>query len=113
MEGSANRTGNGVVVLILGGEEPHIGAVAIAIPRPSLKDKTKTSATCSVYTLLGHKDDALAKPTAERLARELNEVVVAIAGIHVEAATEEEIRIVTDNSRNVIEHLLQQMKSHR
>jgi len=41
VEGTAITTSNGVIVLILGGEEPHIGSVAIALPRPSLRNQTK------------------------------------------------------------------------
>ena len=110
VEGTANRTGNGVAVLIVGGEKPHIGAVAIAVPRPSLKGRAKISATCSVYTLLGHKDDEVAKPAAERLASELREVTVVIAGIHVNNASKKEISTLVGNAEKVVQELLRKMK---
>ena len=109
VEGTAITTSNGVIVLILGGEEPHIGSVAIALPRPSLRNQTKISSTASVYTLLGHKDDEVAKPAAENLAKELEKVVVVIAGIHVEDATGEEIKILMNNSQKIIEKLLEKI----
>jgi len=109
VEGTAITTSNGVIVLILGGDEPHIGAVAVAVPRPSLRNQTKVSSTASVYTLIGHKDDEVAKPAAEHLARELEEVVVVIAGIHVKDATGEEIKILMNNSQKIIEKLLERI----
>jgi len=108
---SAVMTAKGVVVLMFGGEEPHVGSVAIAVPRSSLRDPTKSSSTVvSVYTLIGHKDNEVAKPVAERLARELNDVVVVIVGIHIEDATEEEIKKLMNNSHKVIEKLLENIK---
>lgn len=107
---STIMTAQGIIVLMFGGEEPHVGSVAIAIPRPSLRDPTRISSTASVYTLVGHKDDEVAKPAAEKLARELNDVVVVIAGIHIEDAAEEEIKILMDNSHKVIEKLLETIK---
>lgn len=111
MKVSAVMTAKGVVVLMFGGEEPHVGSVAIAVPRSSLRDPTKSSSTVvSVYTLIGHKDNEVAKPVAERLARELNDVVVVIVGIHIEDATEEEIKKLMNNSHKVIEKLLENIK---
>ena len=111
VEDVANRTGNGTIVSMIGGEDPHIGAVAAAIPRPGLKDNTKTATTCSVYTFLGHKDDEVAKPTAEEFARELGEVIVVIAGIHIRNADEDEIKTLVKNAERVAKDLLREMKS--
>ena len=111
VEADAVITAKGVIITIFGGEEPHIGAVAIAVPRPSLGKTSKISSTSSVYTLIGHKDDDIAKPVAGMLARELNEVVVVIVGIHVDDATDEEIKILMNNSQKVIEKLLENIKN--
>lgn len=113
VEAGAVITAKGVIVTVFGGEEPHVGAVAIAVPRPSLVETNKISSTSSVYTLIGHKDDDIAKPAAGMLARELNEVVVVIVGIHVDDATEEEIKILINNSQKVIEKLLENIKNRK
>ena len=97
-------TEDGITVLMFGGSKPHIGAVAIAIPRLSLKNAKKTSSASSVFTLTGHKDDKVARPAAERLARGLKEVVV-VAGIHVENATKAEIEVLMKNSKRTIGEL--------
>lgn len=39
LEAVAVRCGDDLTVVIGGGEKQHIGAVAVGVPRPSLKDK--------------------------------------------------------------------------
>src|SRR5262245_28791326 len=82
IEASAVWIGSDLLVSIWGGDRPHIGSVAAAQPRPSLKDPEATSATASVLTYLGHKDDVTAKFVAEALAGAFGTNVVVTAGIH-------------------------------
>ncbi len=100
--------GEDVLVAIWGGEKPHIGAVAVAQPRPSLKDPEVTSATASVICLVGHKEDELAKASAEILAAALNTRVVVTAGIHWDNLDPEGIRRIIQNSEILVEMILQQ-----
>lgn len=102
----ALEAGRGLVIVLTGGDEPHIGAVAIAIPRPSLADPIATSSTTSVYTVTGHKDDEIARPIAERAARELNRVVVAIAGVHVHGATSDVIAAITRTASELLDDVM-------
>lgn len=92
---AAIESGRDLIVAMFGGQAPHVGSVAVAVPRPSLRDPAVTSAAASVITLVGHKDDELAKPIAEFLARELGRVVVLSVGIHVDQATPDDIRAIT------------------
>ena len=55
----AFNTGDGLIVHLLGGTEPHVGSVALALPRSSLTGQGR-SATTSVLTVLNHQDDELA-----------------------------------------------------
>ena len=103
--------GKDILVAIWGGERPHIGAIAVAQPRPSLKDPECISSTASVYCLLGHKEDDLAKAASEVLAAALNTTVVVTAGIHWDNITEEGILKVIENCQTVINCILDQMKS--
>lgn len=98
--------GEDLMVMLQGGQRPHIGAVAVSIPRPSLKNPEITSATTSVYALVGHKEDELAKAAAQRLASALNKNVVLTAGIHVENIPAEGIEIVEKNCRILLESLI-------
>lgn len=104
-------TCNGLLVTLFGGERSHIGAVAIAIPRPSLRNPTERSVTSSIFTLVGHKDDEIAKPAAESISRELNQVTVVVAGVHVENASSDEIRLLVENSMKAIENLISKLSS--
>ena len=110
IEADAVRIGDDLLVWIRGGELPHIGAVAAAQPRPSLKDPEKTSATASVITYLGHKEDELAKRAAEALASALETRVVVTAGIHWDHLDQEGIRQVVENSRELITLVIERLK---
>ena len=90
--------GEDLLVILHGGDKPHIGSIAVALPRPSLKNKKHTSATSSVYNFLGHKDDVVARKVAETLSAKLNKKVVVTTGIHVERITDEGIAQLIDNS---------------
>ncbi|MFH1821685.1 MAG: hypothetical protein ABH852_04510 [Methanobacteriota archaeon] len=105
--------GHDVVAIISGGNKPHVGAVAVAIPRPSLKDASKISSTSSVFTLVGHKDDEVAKMASEALASKLNKVAVVSAGIHTDNASESDIRKLVKNAESATEHAIKIFLSQR
>lgn len=91
---AAQLLGAHLNVSLFGGEKPHIGAVAVAEPRPSLSNPTEISTSCSVITRLAHKEDELARSVASTLARELNTVVCVACGIHLPDISPDEIRLV-------------------
>jgi len=103
--------GADLLVAIWGGEKPHIGAVAMAQPRPSLKNPAATSATASVFCYLGHKEDELAKAAAEVLAAALDTRVVVSAGIHWDDITAQGIRQVIANSEKLVDAILKRIAS--
>ncbi|MDN5346466.1 MAG: hypothetical protein PWP65_30 [Clostridia bacterium] len=90
----------GIILHLFGGERPHLGAVAIGLPRPSLSGSGRSSTT-SVYAFLGHKDDEVARPAASRLAAELGLAAVVLAGVHVEGAAPGEIAVLARRARQV------------
>ena len=71
LQAQVHRLGEDLVVLLGGGELPHVGTAVVAEPRASGADPTRRSATSSVWNRLGHKDEALARPLSERLAADL------------------------------------------
>lgn len=99
--------GADLLIAIWGGERPHIGAVAVAQPRPSLKDPNVTSASTSVFCFVGHKEDELAKAAAEILSATLNTAVVVTAGIHWDNLEEEAILKIIKNSETLVDMILQ------
>jgi hypothetical protein len=101
--------GQDLLIAVWGGEKPHIGAVAMAQPRPSLKDPEVTSSTASVFSYVGHKEDELAKAAAEILAATLKTNVVVTAGIHWDNLPEEGIQRVIRNSKTLVDLILNQI----
>lgn len=111
LEAYARFIGNSLLVAIWGGEKPHIGAVAVAQPRPSLKDPNVTSATSSVICLLGHKEDDLAKAGSEILASALNTEVVVTVGIHWDKLDIEGIEKVVQHAEILLDMILERISS--
>jgi hypothetical protein len=107
LSASVRLIGEDVLVAIWGGEKPHIGAVAVAQPRPSLKDPEVTSSSASVICLVGHKEDELAKAAAEILAAALETQVVVTAGIHWDNLAPEAIQRIVENSEILVDMILQ------
>ena len=103
--------GEDIVVSIWGGQKPHIGAVAAAQPRPSLADSNVISASVSVICFLGHKDDNLAKKTAETLAAAFNAKVVVTVGIHWDGLSQADISVINKNGEMLVDSVLRKIKS--
>jgi hypothetical protein len=101
IRGFVQQVGEDILVALWGGVRPHIGAVGIAIPRPSLKDPKKWSATSSNFTLTGHKEDRWVKTISERIASTLRKVVVVTAGIHWDGLTSKEITVVETLAKRI------------
>jgi len=111
LEIQAQRVGSDLVVVLSGGTRPHVGATAVAQPRPSLRGDGSRSATASVITLLGHKEDELARWAALTLAARLGATVVVSAGIHVDDATPEQIRYLEAEARALVERLAHRLET--
>ena len=103
------RIGTDLLVAVWGGDRPHIGAVSVAQPRPSLKDPAVTSASASTFCLLGHKEDDLAKDIALALAAACKTCVVVTAGIHWDDLPAEGIQAVVRNSRKLTPLIIERM----
>ena len=106
---AVRRIGTDLLVAVWGGERPHIGAVAAAQPRPSLKDPAQLSASASVLCYVGHKEDLLAREIALAVASRVNSAVVVTAGIHWDSLDEEGITQVVKNSRVLTALILEQV----
>lgn len=107
LQASVRSLGPDLLVAVWGGTHPHIGAVALALPRPSLRDKKKTSATSSVLTLLGHKEDATVKRISEDLAAALKRNVVVTAGIHWDNLKPEEIAVLVKMTERLTRKIIE------
>ena len=79
-----HNTGQGINVLIEGGDQGHIGAVAVCAPGMETK----------VITFPGHREDMICRSWASVLAARYNAPIVVEAGIHFNQITKEEIQEV-------------------
>jgi gallate decarboxylase subunit D len=102
--------GDDLLVSIWGGTHPHIGAVALALPRPSLRDKRKTSATSSVLTVLGHKEDQTVKLVSETLSAALKKNTAVTAGIHWDQLKPEEINVIIKLTGKLTQKIIERLK---
>ncbi|MEQ8201928.1 MAG: hypothetical protein ABRQ24_10970 [Syntrophomonadaceae bacterium] len=105
VEAIAVVNGADLVVTVGGGSVYHIGAVALAVPRPSLAEPGRTSASASVICVSGHKEDELARTAALQLAARFNRVVVVSVGLHVDDASSLDIESLTANFRLLVEDI--------
>lgn len=102
--------GNDILAVLSGGVA-HIGAVAMAQPRPSIADPRKAGATSSVFTYVGHKEDIIAKTMSEKLAKGLNRKAVVVAGIHWDNLKDEEIEVIVKLCRELTEDVMNKFLS--
>lgn len=106
IHGVVQEVGQDILVSIWGGTRPHIGAVGMAIPRPSLSNPEKWSATSSNFTFVGHKEDILTKKISEKLASRLRKNVVVTAGVHWDSITPQEIKIIENLAEKLSDRIL-------
>jgi hypothetical protein len=107
---SVQEIGQDLLVSIWGGTRPHIGAVGIAIPRPSLKNPKQWSATSSNFTFLGHKEDGMVRKTSEILATRLRRNVVVTAGVHWDKITLDEIETIQKLTQRLSDRILEKLQ---
>jgi len=110
VEATAVLCGPDVHVCICGGTHHHIGASALGLPCPSLKDPSKLSASVSVLNVVRHKEDQLARDAAYQLTKTLGCRVSVSAGLHVDNATQEDIQKLWKNYEQVLQEVTQRLK---
>ena len=103
--------GEDLCLILSGGEREHIGAVAVAQPRPSLADPARTSATASVIALPGHQEDMLARELALQVAGALNVTTCVVCGIHLRQPTPAMLEEVVAASRELVNAFLAERQS--
>jgi len=98
---------DGLIIILYGGDKPHIGAVALSIPRQSLRDKKVISCSTSLLTITGHKDDIIAREMSETVCRSIKKTIVVVAGVHINRASSEDIKNVMRNCRKASKKLIE------
>lgn len=99
------------LVVVTGGDLPHIGAVALAVHARSANDPQKTSVTPSLLAVPGHKEHQLALKAAEQLSKALEATIVVAVGIHIESISPELIEIVVEEYYKLIDIVQEAIQS--
>ena len=86
------KNGDDLIFILGGGKRSHIGGVVIC--EPGKKSQ--------VIRLKGHFDDIVLKPIAEAACKKYNTKVVAVGGVHVDNASQEEIDLLVKNCRELV-----------
>ncbi len=86
------------LILRVGGGSAHVGAVAV---------HRDVAGPCRALTVVpGHREGPLAEAAAARLAAATGRTVVAVVGIHQDAATRQEIAQIVANVERGVSRLL-------
>ena len=99
--------GNDLIFIVSGGDLPHIGAISVGIPRPSLKNPDQLSSTISTYVFTGHKDDIIGNKIANEISKRTEKKVVVLAGIHFNHLSERDIKLVVKKSEVIYRDLIE------
>lgn len=104
------RCGNDLNVTIGGGEEYHIGAAAIAVPRFEYKDGKKRTSSTSVICVQGHREDELTYKAAKYLSTALDCTVTVTIGAHIENISQDEFQLMIDNTNKLLDSIIENVK---
>lgn len=103
--------GKDISLAIGGGDTPHVGAVALASPRESLKKDGRISSTASVLCAMGHKDDMAAREAALRLAAEFNGNAAVSVGLHIDNPAEDDLIKIQANFNKLVDEIVEKIKA--
>ena len=94
IQGTIIALDNSDVIVVITGGRDHIGAIGLAVPRPSLLDANNRSATSSILTMPGHKEDVLVKDVSERVAAATGRNIAVIAGVHYDDLSVDDLKVL-------------------
>ena len=97
--------GSDLLIAIYGGDEHHIGGVAITYVTPShYRDASTVSLSSLAFP--GHKDYVVANSAAEKICKKLERSTVVTVGIHYDNATKDDIDEIITSVDKLVEDLL-------
>ena len=99
------KIGKDFNIVFSGGEREHIGCTVLSVPRQSLSDEKKLSATSSVINITGHKDEYICRYIGESFAKKYNGRVVCSGGFHVDNILKNQIEELKNSVRELIEKI--------
>lgn len=103
----AVKMGNDFNISIIGGDDPQIGAVALAIPRKNIINNNEIKSTsASLLTVSGDREDEVVMPVAKKIAKALDSKIVVSCGIHKEKITMKEINLFMELVNEAVDEFI-------
>jgi len=99
----SSTDGEGACAFLYGGDLPHVGGVALAAPGPEVHGEHLSSCDLWQVTVPGHKDVEAAALVARRLCKAIGAPVSVTCGVHVDAATPEDLSSLMQSFRELAE----------
>lgn len=99
--------GSDLQVVITAGKA-HVGATAFAVPCQTTAEGV--TASVSVMTAPGHRDDVVAGKSALELCKAMRCNVCVTAGLHIDHASQDEIMTLVNNTKESINILIKKLK---
>lgn len=96
--------GKDLHVVMTGGEQPHVGAVAVGMP------SEEEGTTVALITVPGHKEDVVVEKAARRLSRQLGITVLVAAGMHWDEIDKKGIKQVIELADLLTEKVLHKVR---
>ncbi|MCQ5376452.1 MAG: hypothetical protein NO516_00195 [Candidatus Methanomethylicia archaeon] len=95
----ATRVGDDILLHIWGGEKPHLGSASLC-----------SSGEPTSISVPGHMDYVVSHEAAKRICSATGKRCLAIAGIHVDDASHEDIVELVENSRRCINAIINDLR---
>jgi hypothetical protein len=97
--------GPDLVVVVGGGERYHVGAVALGLSLPSIRDPAKHTTSGYLVPVPGHREEDLAREGSLRLSRALQRNVVVTVGIHDDQIAKARIQEYVEAFRRLVDSI--------
>lgn len=112
MEALISLIGNDILIVIGGGQNFHVGSVAVAYPYNRGGKGQNISSSVSLITVRGHREDQLVLEASRRLSINMDKCVVLCAGLHIDDAKTGDIQKMVDNFNCLISDVEQFLTNH-
>lgn len=110
IQAQITTAGEDVVIVVAGGNRPHVGSVVLAQPCNSPRGSRRNEVSCSVMTIPPHKEEAVARPIAEAVCEASGQVTVVTAGIHETGLDAPGVRIYLDLAQRMATELAEKFR---
>ena len=110
LSAEAVRMGEDLCVVLTGGDRPHLGCAALAVPHPGISDPDRPSATVSTLNVPAHRDGDIANLVAKELSSALGCHVAVVCGIHFDRFSPELAETVVQAARRLSGLIVQSLE---